>query len=134
MKSQTARPNVSFFPYRFDQLSDFQKKFYYFLKDISYKPGSMFTINPTNIPTVVKLSVRVLVDNLEGTDNKTELHSRPIFFDEYVLNDFQDKEVQAYILRRVFNLLLEVETHEAQEWFRMFDIPVIDPHPEIPKV
>ena len=108
------------FPFQIENFSEVQQRFYNQISKVSYKDGTIFTVNPGDHENTIIFQVGLEVDHLEE-DKKIKIFGRRVTFDVAML-DF------ASILNAIFDLIMELEKHEAEEWFKFNDKQVINPH------
>jgi hypothetical protein len=117
------------FPFQIEDFSEVQKAFYDEFSKLSYKNGTLFTVNPGENKNIVTFQACLEVDLLEveklvqsGEKRKIRICGRKLSLD---LSKIQKSD----ILHEIFELIMELEKHEAEEWFKFNSKHVINPHP-----
>jgi hypothetical protein len=111
---------VKTFPFQLEDFNEEQKCFISKLEKLSYKPGTLFYVNPGEEPKLVNLHVRLDVKHLKIPGKTIQIKGR-----EITLN------IDNLDLNLIFDLIVELEIHEAKEWFKFNKVCVTDPHPEL---
>lgn len=92
------------------------------LRNFTYRPGWVFSVEDGYL----KINARVI-----DAENQTE--TTPLNFEQQIPFNTALHQVQFDWTNWLFNIVLKIERHEAQEFFRINGQPVYEPHPEIEK-
>jgi len=94
------------------------------LATITYKPKATFSIrqNFADDFPMLEIALRV-VDAIDGVSSTT-------FYQREKIPGRWRKDKETFI-HWVFRMVLKAERHEAKEFFRVKDVHLIDPHPEM---
>lgn len=101
------------------------------LPTISYKEGVKLTVAIVEEDFVARLSTMVpYVDDPHSRKvmvlRNTVLNKRLM---QKLLEDDHVEDFRDYVINTFWGLVMQFETHEAEEWFRVNDEPWHEPHP-----
>ena len=91
---------------------------------IAYKPNWRLSAHLGNQPTpAIIIEAMASVQDSSGSGVRIEI-GKSMTLPPQVLCQFSDLD----ILRYLFMVIMEMERHEAEEWFKMDGVRLYDPH------